>query len=104
MLEDFVLKTVDPTGIGTEKGRNYAPRLHSLDGKRMGLVWNTKPNGDVLLDEVGKILTERYPTLKVVPLCTSTPEARTSSGTPPAKGRLEAIAAEVDAVIYASGE
>ena len=46
----FVLTAVDPTGIGTEKGGNYAPRLHSLDGKRMGLVWNTKPNGDVLLD------------------------------------------------------
>ena len=104
MPGDIELEIVNPTGIGTEKVKTYAPRLSSLAGKTLGLVWNTKPNGDVLLEEVGRVLTERYPTLNVASFCTSTPEARAASGTPPAEGRLESIAAEVDAVIYASGE
>jgi hypothetical protein len=36
------------------------PRPGELRRKRIGLFWNTKPNGDVFLSQIGAALRERF--------------------------------------------
>lgn len=38
-----------------------APRLDKLEGKTIGLFWNSKPGGDMALEHIGARLAERYP-------------------------------------------
>lgn len=93
-----VMKVLVPTGVTPETRNGLAPRLDGLAGKRIGLVWNQKAKANVLLRMVGDLLQERYPTAKMVELTVS------SCCTPPKEGELEAIAAKVDAAIYASAD
>ena len=43
-----------------------SPRLTDLNGKTVGLYWNGKSNGNVLLEEVGKLLEERFKDIKII--------------------------------------
>lgn len=51
---------LDPTGEGAAQQGALAPRLPALRGKRMGVLWNEKPNGDVVLSRLQEILATRY--------------------------------------------
>lgn len=55
---------LDPTGTATSSAAKpaapRAPRLASLRGKRVGLLINTKVNARPFLEEVGRLLQERY--------------------------------------------
>ena len=51
---------LDPTVQGTPRMVTYAPRPFSLQGKRVGLINNTKFNSDRLLQKIGDILTAEY--------------------------------------------
>jgi hypothetical protein len=52
------------SGVGSTAGRalpgKLAPRLDTLDGKRVGLLSTGKRNCDELLDEIGRLLGERF--------------------------------------------
>lgn len=41
-----------------------SPRLEDLNEKRVGLFWNGKPNGDLLLEAIGKLLERRFKNMK----------------------------------------
>ncbi len=92
------LEVLNPEGKIVKKGKTLAPRLETLEGKKIGLVWNGKPNGDKLLNEVGKLLKERYPTAETVSYRIS------FSGTKLPPGELEAIAKDIDAGVFTSGD
>lgn len=96
---EVMVEVLHPTGLVVPESISPATRLDSLEGKTIGLVWNAKPNANILLDCVGEVLQERYPTVK-------TKTFRLSSGWTAllVEGELEDIAAEVDAVVYASGD
>ena len=52
---------LDPTGdSGRDTNTSLAPRPQSLKGLTVGLLDNTKPNGQVILRAVGRELQERY--------------------------------------------
>ena len=54
------LVVLDPS-VGEEvRARTRAPRLGSLEGKRVGLMTNHKPMADVLLTFIGELLQSRY--------------------------------------------
>lgn len=40
--------------------RMMAPRLENLRGRRIGLLWNGQPNGDNLLEAIGKLLKQKF--------------------------------------------
>jgi hypothetical protein len=44
-----------------------APRLDTLAGKTVGLVWNRSFKADVTLPAIGAELKKRYPGVKIVP-------------------------------------
>ncbi|MBI3042187.1 MAG: hypothetical protein HYY78_05105 [Betaproteobacteria bacterium] len=57
---------IDPSaGPGTQ-AIAAAPRAASLSGKVLGLLDNTKEQGDILLETIGAALRERYGVARVV--------------------------------------
>ena len=49
---------LDPTSERAPAARASAPRLTSLEGRRLALLDISKPRGDVFLDELERILRE----------------------------------------------
>ena len=92
------LEVLQPTGADVREGKtSAAQRLDSLEGKRIGLVWNSKEYGDKLLDKVQELLADRYPTAEF-----SRWQLRECCQAPP-EGELENVAENVDAVVYTLG-
>jgi hypothetical protein len=50
---------LDPTGEAEPVSRSLAPRPSSLEGKVVGLLDISKPRGDVFLDRLETLLSER---------------------------------------------
>jgi hypothetical protein len=57
---------VNPAGIMKVTPIKMAPRITTLEGKTIGLKWNQKPNGNILLDRIAELLKEKYPTAKII--------------------------------------
>jgi hypothetical protein len=93
------LEVLQPSGSEVKKdGSIAAKRAETLDGKRIGLVWNNKDYGDKLLDKVRDLMQERYPEalfnmFRLQECCV-----------PPPAGELERIGEQVDAVVYTLGD
>ena len=51
---------LDPTANSETQPNQLAPRLSSLQGRKLGVLDNRKANADRLFDLVGAILRERY--------------------------------------------
>ena len=60
------LPFIDPTAGGGKARIALAPRPMDLAGKVVGLLDNTKEQGDVILETVANALKERYGVAKVV--------------------------------------
>jgi hypothetical protein len=58
---------VSPEGEGTSKPMMMAPRLDTLNGKAVGMVWNGTFRGDITFPMIAEMLRERYPEIRVVP-------------------------------------
>ncbi len=54
------MEILDPTTEAAARSIAYAPRPASLEGKRVGLIENTKFNSDRLLAKIGDILKAEY--------------------------------------------
>jgi len=57
---EYSLRVLNPVGILKYKPIPPAKRLDDLNDKKIGLYWNHKARGDVALNRVGELLTERY--------------------------------------------
>jgi hypothetical protein len=60
------LPFIDPTAGGGKAKVALAPRPMDLAGKVVGLLDNTKEQGDVILQTIGEALRERYGVARVV--------------------------------------
>ncbi len=54
------MEILDPTTEAAAQSIAYAPRPASLEGKRVGLIENTKFNSDRLLAKIGDVLKAEY--------------------------------------------
>ena len=56
-----------PVGVAM-KGQpvTLAPRIDTFEGKRIGLLWNHKPNGDIFLGRVAELLKKKYPDAELI--------------------------------------
>jgi hypothetical protein len=71
-----------------------------LDGKKVGLFWNTKPNGDVFLIRIGEHLKNRFPSIQVVEFMPG--KADSAIGAP--ASALNEAANRCDVVIFSTGD
>jgi hypothetical protein len=92
------IRIFDPTITPKEQALRYAPRPASLQGKKVGLVENTKFNSDKLLLKIGKILQEEYGVRGVLL------RRKRSSGVPAHEEIIHDILAECDAVVAGVGD
>jgi hypothetical protein len=54
------LEVLNPVGVADIKLVEFAPRVSSLEGRKIGLIWNHKPGGQYLLDELEKQIAANY--------------------------------------------
>lgn len=76
-----------------------ATRLDDFSGKRIGLWWNGKPNGDIFLNELAHQLESRYPGMNTVRMWELDAATTTAYGVP--RDKLERMAKSADMVIGA---
>lgn len=89
---------LDPTaGLTTGKGV-LSPRLDSLDGKILGVIWNRRPGGDLILNRTLDILKKKHDIKDVVF------RAKPYIGNPAPKEIIDELAARCDAVIAGLGD
>ncbi len=60
MSSQYSLKILNPVGIYKFKPIPPAKRLNDLNNKKIGLYWNHKARGNVALDRVKELLSQRY--------------------------------------------
>jgi len=98
-MSSVKLEVLRPTGSDpAHDGSIGAARVNTLEGKKIGLVWNNKDYGDKLLEKVKGLLEERYPTAQF------TLYRLKECCVPPPAGELEKIGKEVEAVVYTLGD
>lgn len=92
---------VNPEGTLAIEPIEIAPRIDSLEGKKVGLKWNGKPNGNLFLDRVAELLEEQVPNVEIIKFYEVEPSTvPQSSGVEDAKRKAEIIASyEPDIVI-----
>ncbi len=54
------IAVLDPTSKSRVKEISMVPRLHDLNGKAIDFLWNSKPNGDILLLRIKERLSQRF--------------------------------------------
>jgi len=92
---------LDPTGaVSTSAAKpslQRAPRPASLNGARVGLLINTKTNARPFLEEVGRLLEERYSV-------TLTKRTKVNFAVPEPENVIKELIAENDVVITGVGD
>ena len=92
------IKILDPTIAAERADSVVAKRVADLDGKILGLLSNSKVNGDHLLDLVRQRLAARYRIDGVVTM------TKTSASRVADDATLDALARDCDVVVTAIGD
>jgi hypothetical protein len=91
---------LDPTGTtatSTAKSAPRASRPASLRGKRVGLLINTKQNARPFLQEIGRLLQEKYGV-------TLTERTKVNFAVPEPEEVIKDLAAEADVIVTGVGD
>jgi hypothetical protein len=94
-----MLKLLDPKAPPVIGKLVRAPRLHSLDNARVGILWNGRAHGDHIMKEVVGLLRERHG----VQLIKVLHKAYIGNVAPPSFFD-EMVAARVDAAVVGVGD
>jgi hypothetical protein len=94
----MTLRILDPTLSAERAEAAPAKRVADLDGKVLGLLSNSKVNGDHLLNLVGQQLAARY-ALRDVVVMTKPSASRVAE-----EDMLERLARDCDVVVTAIGD
>ncbi|MSQ25670.1 MAG: hypothetical protein EXR49_05280 [Dehalococcoidia bacterium] len=89
---------LDPTAPPAAVYARLAPRPESLNGLRLGLLDNHKRNAAGVLDEIEKLISQRYELASVVR------RYKTDVSRPCPEETVADLAAQADAVIIAIGD
>lgn len=95
----MTLLTLDPTGIKDVGLKTMAPRLVTLNGKRVGILHNVKTNARELLLDMGETLHERYDVTLLEPVLTAAPGGMLAT-----PDQLKQLAREADLVLTGLGD
>jgi len=97
-MSAITLSVLRPTGKTVVDEEKAARRDQSLNGKRVGLVWNHKDYGERMLDAVEELFRRHHPNALL-----SRWQLKECCKRPP-EGEIAAIAEHVDAVVYTLGD
>jgi hypothetical protein len=71
----LVWDLVNPEGSVRSTTLTPAPRVRSLDGKRVGLAWNGKPGGQEALEEIARLLDQSVGGVQFIRYWQAVPES-----------------------------
>ena len=91
------LPWIDPTAGGGKAKIAAAPRPMDLAGKTLGLLDNTKEQGDIILQTIGDTLRERHGVAHVIV------KRKEHYSKPAVQSIIDELANEVDVAIAAVG-
>ncbi|MFH1652142.1 MAG: hypothetical protein ABID87_08615 [Chloroflexota bacterium] len=89
-----------PQAQGKRGQDREAPRLKTLEGKKIGVFWNMKPNGELFLVKVGQLLKERFPSVSIIDFLPGKPDMTRAA----APESIKKAVAGCDAVVLATGD
>jgi hypothetical protein len=95
MVASQTITVLHPGAEDTAEEHTLADRLSGLRGATVGLIDNHKRNADVYLEELARLLQDRYGVSKVVSY------RKISQSMPTPTDVLDSLAAECDAVVHA---
>jgi hypothetical protein len=104
MVSANKITVYNPAGIEfVEKRMNFAPRPDNLDGKRIGLFWNSKANGNFFLNRVAELLEKKFTGIEIIKFWETDP---VNTGHPDKKSdaALDYMAKSADLVIASQGD
>ena len=97
-------KVYNPTSVAaTEKSPDFTARINAFDGKRVGLLWNGKPNGDFFLNRVAELLEKKCKGIKIIKFWEVDPGGTAHPGRK-SDAALDYMAEASDIVIAAQGD
>ena len=88
---------LDPSGPIYKQPTSLAPRINDLRGKTVGLMDDTAPGSNILLEQVGILLRERYGVAKVIQ------RRKPNLSLPAPKAMIEQFKSEVDCMVVGVG-
>jgi len=88
----------DPTAPGPEAIQNLRRSVGDLNGKVVGFIDNAKPNFNLLIDDLGELLTSRYGVKAIVKT------GKRGSSMPATSQVLDDLASQCDLVVTGSGD
>ena len=92
------MQVYDPTAPSPEATQNLRRSVGDLKGKVVGFIDNTKPNFNLLVDDMAILLTERYGVKSVIK------HGKRSVATPASAQVIDELATQCDLVITGSGD
>lgn len=97
---------VNPSGVIQVAQVEPAKRITTLDGKTIALRWNSKHNGDVVLNRIAELLAKNYPNTKVIKTYELDPSLNGITGANSESERVAKAVAAVkpDLVIASQGD
>ncbi len=97
---------INPEGVVTIKPIELAVRLDTLEGKTVALRWNGKPNGDLFLNRIGDLLTEKVKNVKIIKVWEAAHDTAVISSNPERSKGITAtiVSLKPDIVIAASAD
>lgn len=90
------IEVLDPRGVPQQGTYNLAQRPTTLRGATFGILSNSKPNGDLLLQAIGSQLAERFDFEEVI--------YRHKGISSPSTNEVMADLAQCDIVLNAVGD
>ena len=97
---------VNPSGAIKIAQIKPAKRISTLDGKTVALRWNGKNNGDVVLDHLYDLMSQKFPKTKFIKMYQKDPSTVGISGSASESERIAKSVASVkpDLVIASQGD
>lgn len=95
-MAQMLMEVLDPRGVPVNDENELAERPLSMNEVRLGILSNSKPNGDLLLRTVQQALAERYHFTEVI--------YRNKNTSSPAPSDVMNDLAQCDVVINAIGD
>ena len=91
--EDDRIEVLDPSAPPRKLSHEMAIRRDGVGGVRLGFLWNSKPNGDVLFGRLEDLLREKYEVSEAIY------RRKPTSSAPATQQVIEELAASVDVAI-----
>tara|TARA_B100002003_G_C13897417_1_gene437332 strand:+ start:186 stop:479 length:294 start_codon:yes stop_codon:yes gene_type:complete len=88
----------NPTAPVRDLRHTKAQRLDGLGGRKIGFLWNSKPNGDTLFNRLEEVLREKYE------ISGTMHRRKPHAGIPADVQVYDELASSVDAVVLGLGD